>query len=153
MVLGLLLATLPSAGSRPPVNAVLIVLDTVRADHLHRYGYGRNTSPRIDGFAAGATQYDRAIAPSSWTLPSHASMFTAKHSFEHGAHRVDPAEREGFRSNSMPLGHEHLTIAEVFDTIGYATGDSSRMMGSWGHGGSSGRVFVPTTHSTARPRN
>ncbi len=62
----------------PPaaVNVVLIVADTVRADHLGAYGYGRPTSPRIDAFAGSATLYTRAFASAPWTLPTHASLFT-----------------------------------------------------------------------------
>ncbi len=68
------LAALPAAAAR--TNVLLIVLDTVRAFNLGLYGYGRNTSPVLDGLAAGGTTFDRAFSTAPWTLPSHASMFT-----------------------------------------------------------------------------
>ena len=70
-------------------NIILITLDTTRADRLGCYGYRRRTSPNIDKLAEESVLYTRAIAPSSWTLPSHASLFTGKFTSSHGA-RYDP---------------------------------------------------------------
>lgn len=71
-------------------NVVLVTLDTTRADHLGCYGYARPTSPNVDALAADATLYTRALAPATWTLPSHASLFTGKCPTSHGA-RYDPS--------------------------------------------------------------
>jgi len=101
-----------------PPNVVLIVVDTLRADHLGCYGYARSTSPRMDAFAAGATRYARAISSGSWTVPSHASMFTGKAPFAHGAHDF-PVERE--RNNVRRLAPEELTLAEALSEQGYRT--------------------------------
>ena len=57
-------------------NVIVIVMDTTRVDRLGCYGYSRPTSPNVDELAKDSLVYDRAIAPSSWTLPSHASLFT-----------------------------------------------------------------------------
>ena len=57
-------------------DIVLIVVDTLRADHLGLYGYDRATSPVLDALAAESTIFGNATAPSSWTLPSMASLFT-----------------------------------------------------------------------------
>ncbi len=73
---------------KPIESIVLVTLDTTRARNLGCYGYGRPTSPNIDRFANEAVVYDRAIAPGTWTLPSHASLFTGKFPSAHGA-RVD----------------------------------------------------------------
>ena len=59
-------------------NVLFLVLDTERADHSSLYGYPRPTSPALDRLASGATTFDFAIAPSSWTLASHASFFTGR---------------------------------------------------------------------------
>ncbi len=79
LTLVLALACSPSSDPTPPdaatpPNVVLIVMDTVRADHLGCYGYERKTSPRIDDFARSATRYTRALSAAPWTVPSHASM-------------------------------------------------------------------------------
>ena len=72
------------AGAWPPPppagtpNVLLIVLDTVRAQDLSLYGYPRRTTPRLEELAATGVRFDRAVSTCSWTLPSHASMFTGR---------------------------------------------------------------------------
>jgi arylsulfatase A-like enzyme len=69
-----MLAALPKPPNSP--NVILIVVDTLRADHLSLYGYNRDTSPYLTHLAQEGVVFDNAIATSSWTLPSHASMLT-----------------------------------------------------------------------------
>jgi arylsulfatase A-like enzyme len=95
-------------------------MDAVRADHLSCYGYARPTTPRIDELTAGATLYERAVAPASWTIPSHASLFTGKDPFQHGAHRLRPDGRDRF-DNVNALHDDHVTLAEAFNGEGYVT--------------------------------
>jgi len=57
-------------------DIIFLVLDTQRADRLSCYGYPQETSPAIDRLASESTQFQSAIAPAQWTIPSHASMFT-----------------------------------------------------------------------------
>lgn len=102
-----------------PPNVVLIVMDTVRADHVGCYGYERATSPQVDAFAESATRYTRALSSASWTVPSHASMFTGVPPLAHGAHTF-PAAHEGPKVNS--LGEHWLTLAEALSDKGYRTG-------------------------------
>jgi hypothetical protein len=64
---------LPPPGSS---NVLLIILDTVAAGHLSRYGYDRATSPSLAEIAEQGIRFDSARSASSWTLPYHASMFT-----------------------------------------------------------------------------
>ncbi len=66
---------LPPQGSP---NVLLIVLDTVAAGHLSLHGYDRATSPTLVELADRGIRFDSARAPSSWTLPSHATMFTGR---------------------------------------------------------------------------
>ena len=67
------------------LNIILVTLDTTRADHLSCYGYQRPTSPNLDKLASESVFYTRAVSPSSWTLPAHASLFTGKFTTSHGA--------------------------------------------------------------------
>jgi arylsulfatase A-like enzyme len=71
------------------VNVVVIVLDCVRADRLGCYGYARDTSPNLDGFAAQATRFEQAVTAGVWTLPSMASMLTGLYPSQHGLNRID----------------------------------------------------------------
>lgn len=97
---------LPPVGSR---SAILIVLDTVAADHLRLHGYDRATSPTLDELAQSGVRFDRTLAASSWTLPSHASMFTGRWPHELSASWLTPLDR------SCP------TLAEFLGAHGYAT--------------------------------
>ncbi len=113
-------------------NIILITLDTTRADRLGCYGYERNTSPNIDKIAAESVLYKKAIATSSWTLPSHASLFTGKFSSSHGAtydpngplRLLDaiegPKEWNVFRARG--LSQNELTLAQILKNAGYKTG-------------------------------
>src|SRR5262249_48827505 len=59
-------------------NVILIVLDTVRADHLRIHGYRRDTTPNLARLVEQGVRFDRARATAPWTLPSHASLFTGR---------------------------------------------------------------------------
>ena len=106
--------TSPAAGPTVPPpsgtpNIVFITLDTVRADHLSSYGYSRPTTPNIDRFAHTGVLFENAIAPSSWTLTSHASMFTGLLPQQHGA--------ESF----VPMASGPHTLAEILRLQEYRT--------------------------------
>lgn len=64
-----------SAATQP--NIILIIIDTLRSDHLGCYGYRRSTSPAMDAIAAEGVRFDQAISAASWTTPSVMSMFTS----------------------------------------------------------------------------
>ena len=90
-------------------NVLLIVLDTVRARNLGLYGYDRGTTPILDRRAASGVVFDRAIATSSWTFPSHASLFTGRWAHEFSA------------DWHTPLDGRYPTLAEVLRDKGYLT--------------------------------
>ena len=51
-------------------NVILISIDTLRADHIHGYGYERETTPNLDKLMERGTFFSNAISQSPWTLPS-----------------------------------------------------------------------------------
>ncbi len=91
-------------------NVLLVVIDTLRADHLSCYGYGRETSPNIDRLAREGVLYEQAISAASWTFPAHASLFTGLYPRDHGA-----------TSNSKTLEASFDTLAELLEGAGYDT--------------------------------
>ena len=103
----------PAAG-RP--NVILISLDTVRADHLSVYGYGKKTTPHLEEFAKESTVYTRAISSGDMTLPSHASLFTGLYPSQHGAH-FSAEQRLG-----APLDPRFKTLAGQLRDQGFWTG-------------------------------
>lgn len=100
-------------------NVVLLVLDTVRADHLGCYGHAGAATPFLDALAAGADRYSAAESPAPWTLPSHASMFTGRFAFEHGADSGKSSD--GRIYDARPLGPGLPTLAEALRECGYST--------------------------------
>ena len=98
---------LPVARAGAP-NVLVIVIDTLRADHLSNYGYTRNTAPTIARLAARGVQFDQAFSAASWTLPSHVSMLTGHYPSSHGA------ELERY-DNRFP------TVGAAFMERGYRT--------------------------------
>jgi len=105
------MSALPAPPADAP-NVLVLMLDTQRADHLSLYGYGRLTSPRLDSFARQAVRYDNAHSSSSWTLPSHASLFTGEPLSRHRAGVM----RRPFLDGRFP------TLAERLRDAGWATG-------------------------------
>src|SRR5215470_2162132 len=79
----LLLASCGGGSARP--NVLLITIDTLRADHLGCYGYGRPTSPHIDRLAAQGVVFDRLYTTLPRTTQSIASIMTGQYPKSHGA--------------------------------------------------------------------
>jgi arylsulfatase A-like enzyme len=65
-------------------NILLIVIDTLRADHLGCYGYQRPTSPHLDRLAARGTLLDAVWSASNFTAPAFTSLFTGVYPSQHG---------------------------------------------------------------------
>jgi arylsulfatase A-like enzyme len=118
-----LVSGLVAAPQQAP-NLLVIVLDTLRADHVSAYGYGRPTTPNIDRLAREGVLFEHALANSSWTLPSHASLLTGRLPHEHGADWLDP------------LNATYPTLAEVLAARGYVTAafaaNTSYVSPEWG---------------------
>jgi arylsulfatase A-like enzyme len=109
-------ALLPAVAQKP--NILLVVLDTVRADHVSVYGYERDTTPYLREFAREATVYERAIACDGFTLSTHASMFTGVYPGWHGA-TVTAQYPYG-----APLPQRSQTLASVLRANGYWTAEA-----------------------------
>jgi len=60
-------------------GAVIILLDTVRADHLSCYGYNRKTSPNIDVLSEKGIQFNATVSNTPWTFPSIISLLTGEY--------------------------------------------------------------------------
>ncbi len=97
-------------------NVVLVMMDTVRADHLSVYGYERETTPFLKSFAREATVYQQAIAAADGTLPTHASVFTGLYPSWHRAHYTPPEHPWGYA-----LEARFPTLAAVLAEKGYST--------------------------------
>jgi arylsulfatase A-like enzyme len=130
--LGEMLATakLPAAPAGTP-NVLVILVDTLRSDHLSTYGYNRATTPNLTAMAKQGVLFSSAFAASSWTLPSHASLLTGRYPHEHRAE----TEEQG-------LDSRFPTIAEALRGRGYRTGAFSGNSGTFCRKLGFGRGFL-----------
>jgi len=110
LVAGVLLCAACGGDRGAPRNVLLILVDTLRTDHSSTYGYARDTSPALSRLAAGGVRFDRAYAPSSWTKPSVASIFTGQYPHRHGLNFV-----------LATLPDSAQTLAERLSQAGFAT--------------------------------
>ena len=118
------LAFRPVARPRP-ANIVLILVDTLRADHLPFHGYAAPTAPFLSRLAAGGVVFTAAQSTSAWTAPATASLFTSLHPFQHNVDTgfmVTQQMREigqEIRLNRLP--RDVPTLPEVMKSAGYTT--------------------------------
>jgi len=98
------------AGPRPPTSLLLISIDTLRADHLGAYGYGRSTSPRMDALAREGVLFERAYTTVPRTTQSVASLLTGLYPKNHRARGL---------FSVLPPGN--TTLAEILKSKGYDT--------------------------------
>jgi Arylsulfatase A and related enzymes len=91
-------------------NIILISVDTLRADHLSSYGYGRKTSPNIDGLAEKGILFTGAKTQKTSTAPSLASVLTGTYTNRHLVNR-----------NGVTLQNFNITIPETLKKYGYKT--------------------------------
>lgn len=140
----------------PRPNVVVVVIDTLRIDHLPFYGYPKETAPFLSKLAAQGVVFDKAYAASSWTAPATASIFTGLYPFQHGVVMGLMAQMRlikrypKIKINRIP--EEVTTLPEVFRGGGYRTfGISDNANISEGQGFAQGfdRLLV-SVHKGAR---
>jgi arylsulfatase A-like enzyme len=102
----------------PRPNLLLVVIDTLRFDHLSLYGYERNTSPALDRLAVRGWVFDGHVSHGAQTVPSTLSILLSQLPAEHGfVHRQD-----GQFTRSPPLYPSELVfLGEVLMEHGYRT--------------------------------
>jgi arylsulfatase A-like enzyme/Tfp pilus assembly protein PilF len=101
-----------SPAKRPsPPDVFLVTIDTLRADHVHCYGYDRVETPALDGLAKEGIRFTAAFTPSPITNTSHTTILTGLLPVHHGV-----------TDFAVPLAASHLTLAEMLKKKGYHTG-------------------------------
>lgn len=88
-------------------NVIILMMDTVRADHLSCYGYGKKVSPSIDDLASKGILFENNFSSTSWTVPAHFSLMTGVTS---GAVRQE-----------FSISPQSVTLAERIRLLGYRT--------------------------------
>ncbi len=103
-------------------NIIVFLLDTARACDV----YGNSSLTNIRSMASKSVVYENAVAPGSWTAPSHASMFTGKRVsqipgvsmdfFSNGTYKIDP-----WMVKTKFIGDGEKTLAGRLGGLGYKT--------------------------------
>jgi arylsulfatase A-like enzyme len=91
-------------------NIILIIVDTLRADHLGSYGYGRNTTPNMDRLSSNSILFKNAISHAPWTEPSIGSILTSQY----------PSVL-GIKQDPVVISNKFITLAELLKENGYKT--------------------------------
>ncbi len=114
LLAGFVIAGCQRAPEHPPV--ILITIDTLRADHVHCYGYFRQTTPVIDSIAADGVLFEKVLTPMATTLPAHVSLMTGISPQLHGI-------KGNFYTFKTPMvtGEGLQSAAEMFKSLGYTT--------------------------------
>ena len=105
------IVTSQAAPRRSPPDVYLVTIDTLRADHVHCYGYERIQTPALDGLARDGIRFTQAFTPSPITNSSHASILTGLLPSAHGV-----------TDFARPLATVQPTWAELLKKKGYETG-------------------------------
>jgi choline-sulfatase len=100
----------PANPTRLP-NVILIVIDTLRADHVGSYGYSRDTTPNLDALSLDSTLFERALSSAPWTMPAVGAIMTG----------VYP-NRLGVRNSPVALPRAWDSLATHLKNAGYSTG-------------------------------
>ena len=137
-------AHLPAPTANAP-NVLLVIVDTLRADHLSTYGYSRPTSPNLTAIANKGVLFENAIAASSWTLPSHVSILSGLYPHEHRAVNDD-----------SHMEFDYPVIEEAFQASGYRTaafsGNKFVFCGARSPAGSAGSKTTSSPGAACSPK-
>lgn len=95
-----------AAGPTKAPNVLLLVIDTLRTDHLSCYGYPWPTTPSLDALAQRGVRFSDCTAGASWTMPSMISLMTGRR----------------LLTTIFKIPEEHELLAERFANGGYRTG-------------------------------
>ena len=104
-----------SGGAAGRPNFLVILIDTLRRDHLSCYGYERATSPNIDRLAADGVVFDRCLTVAPWTYPTVKGLFSGRY-----PRAVVPAGGKEAQTHEA-LPESITTLAEALRDRGYRT--------------------------------
>jgi arylsulfatase A-like enzyme/Tfp pilus assembly protein PilF len=131
---------------RPPLNLVVITLDTTRADYVGAYGSRDVETPALDRLAREGVLFEQAMTTAPLTLPAHASILTGRFPPEHGVR-----DNGGFF-----LSPDQTTLAEMLVPQGFRTGGfvaAYVLDGKWGIGQGFETYFDDFDMSKSRGRS
>lgn len=120
--------------SRPDI--LIVVLDCVRAESLGPWGLKGANPPNLRRLIERGTVFERCLAPSSWSMPSHASLFTGMSPWNHGAYGGADRRLAGRTvfEELTGLGYHTLSLSAnpfIAPKTGLTRGFGSAFWGDW----------------------
>ena len=89
-------------------NAIVVIIDSLRKDHVGAYGNGPMRTPTLDALAEESLLFTRAYPDAMPTIPARRAIHTGM--------RTLP-----FKVHWAPIPQEQPTLAEILKTEGYHT--------------------------------
>ena len=110
-------------------NIVIVLVDTLRADHTSLHGYARDTTPNLRRIGEQGLVLRSHFVNAPWTKPSVASLITGLHPSAHGSRvgqfetleGIEQLRRQGQNPEIEILNAKHQTLAEILGDAGYRT--------------------------------
>lgn len=95
----------------PPLNVLVVTLDTTRADRIGAFGCREAETPNLDRLAREGVRFTNAYSTVPLTLAAHCSIFTGTYPPYHGVRN----------NGNYQLTPQITTLAEIFKERGYTT--------------------------------
>src|SRR5215213_7255997 len=109
---------LPSGGSR--MNVILIILDSLRKDHVGVYGSDRVKTPSLDALATQSLRFTQPYPESIPTIPARRAIHTGLRTWPF-RNWIPPKGETFFPAGWQPIPEEQTTLSEILSTQGYNT--------------------------------
>jgi arylsulfatase A-like enzyme len=114
--------SMEETGSPDQLNVLLLIIDSLRPDHVGAYGSQVKT-PHVDALCARGLRFERAFPEAMVTIPARRSIFTARRIFPF-RHFV-PNEELGQSPGWLPIENVERTFTSEFRRHGYWTAQIS----------------------------
>jgi arylsulfatase A-like enzyme len=109
--------SMDESGAGGPLNVLLLIIDTLRPDHVGAYGAAHVQTPNVDRIAARGVRFNRAFPEAMVTIPARRSIFTTKRIFPYRDFVVN--EELGTSPGWLPIEDVEHTFTSEFRRHGY----------------------------------
>src|SRR5918998_3596385 len=109
--------SMDETGAGGPLNVLLVIIDSLRPDHVGAYGAAQVKTPNVDRIAARGLRFNRAFPEAMVTIPARRSIFTTKRIFPY--RNFVPNKELGISPGWLPIEDTEHTFTSEFRRRGY----------------------------------